>query len=53
MNRRAAAIKVFGYIGDRLLATDGLKRHRAFCGQWDMFAVAFLMCSFHRELGYC
>ena len=53
MNRRAAAIKEFRYIGDRLLATDGLKRNRAFGGRWNMFAEAFLVCSYHRELGCC
>src|ERR1700736_4833335 len=51
MTRRAAAMKISRYLGDRLLATDRLERHRAFPGSGNALYWDFLENHFYRERG--
>jgi len=51
MNRRAAAMKIFRYLGDRLVATDRLERNRAFPGSGNALYGDFLENHFYRARG--
>src|ERR1700692_4757642 len=51
VNRRTAAMKIFRYFRDGLLATDRLERHRAFPGRRNAVCRDLLESHFYREPG--